>query len=96
MYCSSACQSSAWKSHKTICGSDRQVEQALPSQDAVEEHLRGVFGNVDLTLPPDEVPFLEALYSFGDKPKGKDTLALTRNGTMVASSLRQTTCGIFI
>jgi len=88
VYCSSACQSSAWKAHKTTCGSDRQVEQTLPSQDVVEEHLKEMWGEVDLTPPPDVVPFLEALRSSRDKPKGKDTI--TPNGRILASLLRQT------
>jgi hypothetical protein len=45
-----------------ICGSDRQVEQTLPSQDAVEEQLKEMWHNI-ATPPPDVVPFLEALRS---------------------------------
>ncbi|KAJ7116317.1 hypothetical protein C8R44DRAFT_627700, partial [Mycena epipterygia] len=40
VYCSSSCQKSAWKTHKTECGKDGQHEQSLPSQDSVAQHLK--------------------------------------------------------
>jgi len=39
VYCSRACQSSAWTSHKAVCGQVSQREQALPCQIAIDAYL---------------------------------------------------------
>jgi len=39
VYCGSECQRSAWTTHKAICGSNDQLEQSLPSQDAIKKHI---------------------------------------------------------
>ncbi|KZP26733.1 hypothetical protein FIBSPDRAFT_854393 [Athelia psychrophila] len=38
-YCSASCQHSQWKTHKPICGTVSQKEQALPSQIAIDKYL---------------------------------------------------------
>jgi hypothetical protein len=39
VYCGAPCQKSVWKSHKAVCGSDNQHEQALPSQQALDAYI---------------------------------------------------------
>jgi len=64
VYCSVPCQKSAWKSHKTVCGSDKQHEQALPSQEAIDAYalpkLFEQIAEMDLTPPPEIQAFLDA------------------------------------
>jgi hypothetical protein len=63
IYCSTTCQKSAWKSHKSVCGSDTQHEQSLPSQDAIDTHwvpkLLQRVAAMDLTPPPDVQAWLD-------------------------------------
>jgi len=63
IYCSTACQKSAWRSHKSVCGSDTQHEQSLPSQEAIVTHavpkLLQQIAAMDLTPPPDVQTWLD-------------------------------------
>jgi hypothetical protein len=72
-YCSRACQASAWKSHKTVCGISLQFEQALPSQAALDVHLAKRLeevANIDLSPPP-EIQLMMALSKSIAESKGK-------------------------
>jgi len=64
IYCSATCQRSVWKSHKIICGTDKQHEQALPSQEAAinayaEPKLLERLAAMDLTPPPEIQAFFD-------------------------------------
>ncbi|EPQ56126.1 hypothetical protein GLOTRDRAFT_74639 [Gloeophyllum trabeum ATCC 11539] len=39
VYCSRTCQAASWKEHKEQCSSGSRVEQMLPSQAAIQEHV---------------------------------------------------------
>lgn len=67
VYCGRSCQTSAWRSHKAVCGDEEQLAQGLPSQDACDSHLADKIpemmkrmGNMNLTPPPEIQAMLDA------------------------------------
>jgi hypothetical protein len=64
VYCSRQCQNSDWKSHKGVCGGPLQLEQALPSQQVIEDYITAkqteAASMLDLTPPPELQAALDA------------------------------------